>query len=147
MTTNIIDNQLIKLNINAKTYSIDPQDQVLRLLNHNLLLNKTGYSSNIKSVQSLVEEAPTGAGEYELFFEENKTVLTYSCNTIVVASEHPFDLRIDEFGDILLDIYSFSLVSENEFAVSVLNRSTENDIVLNYLAVSSTLLGSSYVYT
>jgi hypothetical protein len=144
MTANI-DNQLIKLNINAKTYSIDPQDQVLKLLNHNLLLNKTGYSSNVKSVPSLVEAAPTGAGEYELFFEENKTVLTDACNTIVIASEYPFDLRIDD-GDIILDLYSFSIVSENEFAVSVLNRSIENDIVLNYLAVSSTLLGSSYVH-
>jgi len=145
MTLQSIDNKLIKLNINAKTYDIDPQDQVITLLNYNLLLDKTGYSSNVKSVLSLVEAAPTGAGEYELFFEENKTVLTESCNTIVVASESPFDLRIDD-GDIILDLYSFSLVSENEFAVSVLNRSTENDIVLNYLAVSSTLLGSSYVY-
>ena len=153
-----INNKLIKIDIKGKLLTEDPQDQVIDLLSSNILLNQDGYSNGVLSLSSIpsgssitaVTSGSSGSTEVtdaiENFFLTNGEILVEECNTIILFSEYPFDLQINQ-GDIQTNIYHYSLTSDDYFSVQVANRSESNDVELRYLIASSSLLGSSYVHT
>jgi len=138
-----INNKLIKIDMKGKLLTEDPQDQVLDLLSSNILLNQEGYSNGVLSLSSITSGSSGTATELFLI---NSEILINECNTIILFSEYPFDLQIDD-NNIQTNLYHYSLTSDDYFSVQVANRSESNDVELRYLIASSSLLGSSYVHT
>ena len=138
-----INNKLIKIDMKGKLLTEDPQDQVIDLLSSNILLNQDGYSNGVLSLSSITSGSSGTATELFLI---NGEILVDECNTIILFSEYPFDLQINE-GDVQTNLYHYSLTSDDYFSVQVANRSESNDVELRYLIASSSLLGSSYVHT
>ncbi len=150
-----INNKLIKIDMKGKLLTEDPQDQVIDLLSSNILLNQDGYSNGVLSLSSIpsgssITSSSSGSSEVtdaiENFFLTNGEILVDECNTVILFSEYPFDLQINQ-GDIQTNLYHYSLTSDDYFSVQVANRSESNDVELRYLIASSSLLGSSYVHT
>ena len=138
-----INNKLIKIDMKGKLLTEDPQDQVIDLLSSNILLNQDGYSNGVLSLSSITSGSSGTATELFLI---NGEILVDECNTIILFSEYPFDLQINQ-GDVQTNLYHYSLTSDDYFSVQVANRSESNDVELRYLLASSSLLGSSYVHT
>ena len=153
-----INNKLIKIDMKGKLLTEDPQDQVIDLLSSNILLNQDGYSNGVLSLSSIpsgssitaITSGSSGSTEVtdaiENFFLTNGEILVDECNTIILFSEYPFDLQIND-NNIQTNLYHYSLTSDDYFSVQVANRSESNDVELRYLIASSSLLGSSYVHT
>jgi hypothetical protein len=142
MTTEEIIDNLIQLNINCKLYNENPQDQSKVLLNNQVLLNPDSYNTGNIKVLAL-SNVPSGSSDQEIF-DINKEIISEDCNTVVLASEYPFSLQINE-GDIHEDIYHFSYTSINQFSIAVSNQYSES-ITIRYLIAKADLLGSSYIY-
>jgi len=138
-----ISNKLIKIDTLISLLSENPQEQILNILTSNILLNQTGYNSGTLSLTSIT---PGSSGTTDELFLINANALTDSCNGIIIVSEQPFDLQIND-GYVQPDLYFFTMVSDEYFSISVANRSEVNDLKLRYLLAASTSLGSSYVYT
>ena len=138
-----INNKLIKIDMKGKLLTEDPQDQVIDLLSSNILLNQDGYSNGVLSLSSITSGSSGTATELFLI---NGEILVDECNTIILFSEYPFDLQIND-NNIQTNLYHYSLTSDDYFSVQVANRSESNDVELRYLIASSSLLGSSYVHT
>jgi hypothetical protein len=147
-----LDNSIIKLNIATTIYNENPQDAAIRLINSELLLNHTDYNKGIKTLSSLTN-VPSGSSPDELTVEDIEEsfttqyeTLSEDNNTIIIFSEKPFDLQIND-GSLLIDLYHFSYSSDRAFSIYVANHSTTDDVILQYVTIKSKLLGSSYVYT
>jgi hypothetical protein len=138
-------NKLIKINTLVNLISENPQEQLLNVLTGDVLLKQAGHTTGVLSL-SPIASGTSEENTPEESFLINGEMLSSSCNTILLFSDSPFDLLINN-GPIHRHTYHFVLTSDKYFSVSIANRSEINSVKIRYLIAVTESLGSSYVYT